>query len=230
MRAALPPELHSQQLRDATQILRGLVANSTAPHLVASTDGVVVLLLQVSDTEVIDECVTVLRGRGLSASAGIGRKVASLGQVINSYRDARLALTRAPTRPGDEPTVQRFEDFTVADIAISTGDDEQLRGRARDLLAKLEGSGPILETLIVYLEENLSINETANDLHIHPNSVRYRISRAGELVGRPLRDLPTIVDLYLALQVVARTGTSSIAGPQAGPNRDSPATEVRHQR
>lgn len=226
----LDPELHAQQLRDATQILRGLVANSSSPHLVAATDGVVVLLLQTSDTEVINECVTVLRGRGLSASAGIGRKVASLGQIVNSYRDARLALTRALTRPDEEPTVQRFEDFTVADIAISTGNEEQLRGRARDLLAKLEGSGPILETLIVYLEDNLSINDTANDLHIHPNSVRYRISRAGELVGRSLRDLPTIVDLYLALQVVARTRTASTAGPQVGPNPDTPAAEVGHQR
>ncbi|MGD9526468.1 MAG: PucR family transcriptional regulator ligand-binding domain-containing protein, partial [Pseudonocardia sp.] len=99
----LDPDLHAQQLREATQILRGLVANSSAPHLVASTEGVVVLLVQASDTRVVDECVAVLRGRALEASAGIGRKVASLEQIVNSYRDARLALTRALTRPDGKP-------------------------------------------------------------------------------------------------------------------------------
>ncbi|TYK51392.1 PucR family transcriptional regulator [Actinomadura decatromicini] len=205
-RRRLDPELHSQQLRDVTQILRGLVSSSSSPHLVGSHEGVAVVLLQCSDTRLVDEAVSVLSARGLQASAGIGRKVASLDLIGNSYRDARLALTRAT----DVPAVQRFEDFAVADIAISTADEDQLIRRSHDLLSRLEGSDHLLETLIVYLRNNLSINDTANELNIHPNSVRYRISRAEELIGGSLRSLPTIVDVFLAVQVIARNRAGSV--------------------
>ncbi|WP_158703302.1 helix-turn-helix domain-containing protein [Pseudonocardia dioxanivorans] len=211
----LDPELHGRQLRESTQITRALTANASAPNLVAATDGLIVLLVQASDTSIVEESVLVLESRGFSASAGVGRKVASLDQIVNSYRDARLALTRALTRPEGRSPVQRFEDFTIADIAISTGNEDQLRGRARDLLAVLEENSPILETLMVYLENSLSINDTANELHIHPNSVRYRIGRAEELIGSSLRDLSTIVDIYLAVQIAARMRASTTVGGKA---------------
>lgn len=217
----LEPDLRLEQLRSTLRKVRALIANSSVPHLVASIDGVIVVLLQTSGTEPVDECVSVLRSREVLVSAGVGRKVASLGSVGNSYRDARLALTRAMARAGDGPAVQRFEDFAIADIAISTGDEDQLLRRSMDLLAKVEGSGPIVETLVAYLENDLSVNDTAHELSIHPNSVRYRIGRAEELLGRSLRELPTIVDAYLAFQVAARRRSGNIsAGRQ--PRHDDP--------
>ncbi|MGD9990540.1 MAG: helix-turn-helix domain-containing protein [Dehalococcoidia bacterium] len=226
----LDPELHGQQLRESTQIARGLMANSSAPNLVASIDGLIVLLVQASGVSLIEECVAVLEGRGFTASAGVGRKVAALDQIVNSYRDARLALTRALTRSEGRSAVQRFEDFTVADIAISTGNEDQLRGRARDLLSRMDGNGPILETLLVYLENSLSINDTANELHIHANSVRYRISKAEELIGGSLRDLSTIVDIYLAVQVVTRMRVSPHVSLHPSVKHDSPPLADVRQR
>ncbi|GAA4555563.1 helix-turn-helix domain-containing protein [Pseudonocardia xishanensis] len=205
----LDPELHGRQLRESAQIVRGLMANASVPNLVAGTEDLIVLLVQASDAGSVEECLGVLEARGFVASAGVGRKVASVDQIVNSYRDARLALARAVARSGGGASVQRFEDFTVADIAISTGNEDQLRRRARDLIAVLEENAPILETLLAYLGNSLSINDTANELHIHPNSVRYRISRAEELIGRSLRELTTIVDIYLAVQVLARMRASS---------------------
>lgn len=231
----LDPELHGDQLRESTQVIRGLAANSAAPSLVAAVDGLIVVLVQAPDTQIVEECVKVLESRGFPASAGVGRTVASLDQIVNSYRDARLALTRALSRsegPRAEgrSTVQRFEDFTVADVAISTAGEDQLRGRARDLLARLEGSGPILETVMAYLDNSLSINDTANGLHIHPNSVRYRLGRAEELIGSSLRELSTIVDIYLALQIVERTRSSSTAGPSAPAAPDDGSVADARQR
>lgn len=60
------------------------------------------------------------------------------------------------------------------------------------------------------MQNDLSINDTANELNIHPNSVRYRISRAEELIGGSLRSLPTIVDVFLAVQVIARNRAGSV--------------------
>lgn len=211
----LDAELHTRQLHDVLLNVRGFLANSPVPQLVASIDGVVVILLQTADARPVDECVTVLGRRDLAICGGVGRKVASLSEVVNSYRDARLALTRSLSRSGSPSAVQRFEDFAIADVAISTGDDDQLQRRSLDLLTKIEGSEQILETLVVYLAKHLSINDTASSLSIHPNSVRYRIGRAEELIGGSLRELPTIVDVYLALQVAERGRRSASEIDQA---------------
>ena len=36
-------------------------------------------------------------------------------------------------------------------------------------------------------------------LHVHVNTLRYRIARASEVLGLDLADFPTQVDVYLAL-------------------------------
>jgi hypothetical protein len=40
--------------------------------------------------------------------------------------------------------------------------------------------------------------------------VRYRIGRAEELIGGSQRSLPTIVDVFLAVQVIARSRAGSV--------------------
>jgi DNA-binding PucR family transcriptional regulator len=39
----------------------------------------------------------------------------------------------------------------------------------------------------------------AETLHVHHNTVRYRLARVEELMGRPLKDPATIASLYIAL-------------------------------
>jgi DNA-binding PucR family transcriptional regulator len=56
------------------------------------------------------------------------------------------------------------------------------------------------ETLRVYLEENLSAMRTARRLHVHQNTVVYRVKRAEEILGRGIeqRRLELEVALHLA--------------------------------
>jgi purine catabolism regulator len=62
----------------------------------------------------------------------------------------------------------------------------------------------LLETLLTYLDADLNVNAAAARLHVHPNSLRYRLTRVEEELGRPVRSLATLVDLYLALRAEAR--------------------------
>ncbi|MDD6791924.1 MAG: helix-turn-helix domain-containing protein, partial [Thermobifida fusca] len=41
----------------------------------------------------------------------------------------------------------------------------------------------LLDTLSVYLEHASSLESTARMLFVHPNTVRYRLSRVAELTG-----------------------------------------------
>lgn len=62
----------------------------------------------------------------------------------------------------------------------------------------------LVTTLDAFLACSGSWNSCARRLHVHVNTLRYRIRRVEELTGRDLGALPDRVDFFLALR--ARTG------------------------
>ncbi|GAA2425282.1 hypothetical protein GCM10010191_41940 [Actinomadura vinacea] len=62
----------------------------------------------------------------------------------------------------------------------------------------------LLHTLEVFLSCSGSWNRTATRLHVHVNTLRYRIRRIEELTGRDLGTLEDRVDFFLALRAMRR--------------------------
>lgn len=62
------------------------------------------------------------------------------------------------------------------------------------------GDGMLRETLEVFLANNCSWTRTAEALHLHVNTVHYRIERVESLTGRDLSRLDHKLDLYAALR------------------------------
>ena len=64
------------------------------------------------------------------------------------------------------------------------GDTEARQQLVTEVYLPLQGAGsPLLDTLSVYLEHASSLEATARMLFVHPNTVRYRLSRISELTG-----------------------------------------------
>ena len=63
--------------------------------------------------------------------------------------------------------------------------------------------GPeILRTLEVYLlDQNSSIVETASQLFVHKNTVKYRLQKAGDILGFRIGDVPQSKNLIYALSL-----------------------------
>ncbi len=76
--------------------------------------------------------------------------------------------------------------------------------RAEPLFERLARQPAALETLIAYFEHDLNVSTTAVHLHLHPNSLRYRLSRIEEAIGAPLRAPAVIAAVYLALRAGGR--------------------------
>lgn len=53
----------------------------------------------------------------------------------------------------------------------------------RCLLPLVEVGGPLLPTVSTYLEDAVSLEAAARKLGVHPNTVRYRLKRVGEITG-----------------------------------------------
>ena len=184
--------------------LAGNAATSTGtPHLVGLYHGHIVLVLE-GDGGLLEGWTASLVAEGLPAVAALGRAVEAPARLVDSRGDAHLALhflTRTAARPG---RVLRFEDFELIDALLSAADPAELRARVDVILEPLRDHPPLMESLVAYLSADQNVNAAAEALHVHPNSLRYRINRVEELLGRSLRSPATMADLYVALRAETR--------------------------
>jgi hypothetical protein len=58
----------------------------------------------------------------------------------------------------------------------------------------------LVSTVRVFLDHGGSWQDAARALHVHPNTLRYRIARIEEVTGRDLSTIRDRVDVFLALQ------------------------------
>ena len=103
----------------------------------------------------------------------------------------------------------RFEDFDLGTFLVSEIAPERLEPKVDEILSVLRANPPLHEALSAYFAHDLDIAATAAALHMHRNSLRYRLARAEQLLGRSLKQPSTIAAVYLAL--VAEAG-----GPKPG--------------
>jgi purine catabolism regulator len=126
--------------------------------------------------------------------AGVSSSVVDFFAFAQAVAEARAAL--AVARDG----VVSYESLGLADALLAL----LPRGRSEhvsDALAPLRDERPeVLQTLRSYFEHDLDIMTCARALHLHPNSLRYRLAKIEKALGRSLRSPQTIADVYLALR------------------------------
>ncbi len=191
-----------------------------------------VLLTELLDalvTDVDGETFAVARIAGLGAVAALVADVReavrtvepALGSVRLSVGVSRV-VDAAALRSGlfEARHARKLAELSGGRATVVAGDDvashllllaavpEELRQSFRSRVL-----GPVLDydaahrselvhTLQVFLRHSGSWSQTAAELHVHVNTLRYRIGRIAELTGRDLSTFPDRVDLYLALDQV----------------------------
>ncbi|MFE2282791.1 helix-turn-helix domain-containing protein [Streptomyces sp. NPDC059443] len=125
---------------------------------------------------------------------GVGARADSAEGLRASLSQARFALTAAdaavPVRG-----VEQLD--TLAELL--SGVPPEVRGVFGTRTLGALGDGMLRETLEVFLANNCSWTRTAEALHLHVNTVHYRMERVEALTGRDLSRLDHKLDLYAAL-------------------------------
>jgi len=111
-----------------------------------------------------------------------GPVVPTLGDAGRSARAALAGLAAAPARP-DAPRPVAADDLLPERVMAGDASAvEALIARGHRPLAGAATSA-LLETTSAYLALGRSIEAAARELFVHPNTVRYRLRRVGELTG-----------------------------------------------
>jgi PucR family transcriptional regulator, purine catabolism regulatory protein len=76
-----------------------------------------------------------------------------------------------------------------------------------------EHATELLRSLALFLDENRSWQRSAELLHVHKQTLVYRMHRVEELTGRDLRRTADVVELWLALRALEFSRDAGPADP-----------------
>ncbi|WP_433254976.1 PucR family transcriptional regulator [Streptosporangium sp. CA-135522] len=139
---------------------------------------------------------------GIRVSIGVSAALSGPSAIRGGAEEAGHARRLAEARGG--AVVTSDEIYTHA-LLLATVPDDVRRSFAARLLDPLfdydrRHHSDLVRTLGTFLDCVGSWNACAERLHVHVNTVRYRIHRVEELTGRDLSSMADRVDLFLALR------------------------------
>ena len=111
----------------------------------------------------------------------VGPVVTDLYAAASSAAAALAGLRAAPAWP-DAPRPVLASDL-LPERALDG--DEAARAELVEEIYEplLSGGSALIDTVMTYLEQGFSLEAAARMLFVHPNTVRYRLRRVGELTG-----------------------------------------------
>jgi sugar diacid utilization regulator len=180
-------------VHDRRQSLEVALLEARLPHLLGPHGRGIAALVQGAPRAAVRELVE----RDREVVAGIGRPASGVAAVPDSLRDAELAVERVGHE--FEQRLLDFEDFDLGTLLISEAPRERIGPKVDELRAALRAQPLQYEALVAWFEHDMDVSAAAASLHLHPNSLRYRLGRVEHLVGRSLRKPSTIAALYVVI-------------------------------
>lgn len=189
------PAAGAEALRDVEAVLRR--KNLTSAWCLASDfqDGLVQLRPEVG----VDALVELLRELA-PGRVGVSATFDRLTSAPDALREARTACIAGTPRSAG---VVRF-DAQPLPVLLATA-PLQSEALARSVLGKVldlpeEDRRMLIQTARVWLACAGSTSTAAKELHLHRNTVRYRLRRVEQLTGRDLAHPASTAEVYVALE------------------------------
>ena len=141
---------------------------------------------------------------------GIGGTCRDPREITRSYEQAHRTIETL-RRIGRTGTVTAFADLGIHRLLLQVPQLAELRSFADDVLGSLspgerERRAEYLTTLACYLRENSSPQRAARFLHVHPNTVAYRIKRIEEITGLSMNSYRDRLTTQVALEILDALG------------------------
>jgi purine catabolism regulator len=138
-------------------------------------------------------------------SVGLGRIAKNLQAIPQSYREAQQALEIGHRLFG-ENKLHSFAHLGIYRLLFHLDGHPELTAFYQETLGPLlnadtRGDGTLIETLESFFRCNGNLSETARTMHLHRNSLLYRLGRIEEILGRSLEDAELRLSLQVALKI-----------------------------
>lgn len=138
-------------------------------------------------------------------SCGIGRIARHIAEIPRSFREAQQAL-EVGRRLFGEGKLHSFARLGVYRLLFYLDGQNELTNFYQETLGPLlshdaRNDGTLIETLEGFFRCNGNLSETARMMHLHRNSLLYRLDRIEAILGRSLEDSELRLSLQIALKI-----------------------------
>ncbi|WP_069803049.1 helix-turn-helix domain-containing protein [Thermogemmatispora onikobensis] len=137
-------------------------------------------------------------------SVGVGRIAQQIQGLGQSMREAQQAL-EIGRRLFGEGRLHSFARLGIYRLLFHLYGHEELTAFYRETLGPLlehdSRGGELIETLECFFRCNGNLSEAARAMHMHRNSLLYRLERIEELLGQSLEDSELRLSLQIALKI-----------------------------
>jgi len=170
-------------------------------------------------TDTVDEVMYRLREvpPGEHSYAAVGTPLPGADGFRQSHRQAHDGRAVAVASNSPQRRFTAFSDPGVALAALAGADLVAAAVWTGEVLGPLaadtENDERLRETLFAFLRTGSSYKAAAEEMHLHTNSVKYRVQRAIERRGRPIAD--DRLDVEVALLLCSQFGGRLLSPPHA---------------
>jgi purine catabolism regulator len=185
-----------QQAADVDRVADAL-ANAGLPCLILRQQDELFVLLH--DDDLARAALT----GALDATVGLSRPFSAEALLAVARREALWALDRAAEAGRDVVSYgdDRTERWLTSDSADLRALAEQVLGAVIDYDAA--HAGDLVTSVRVWLEHDRQTDRAAQALHIHPNTLLYRVRRFEQISGHSLTSTESLAEVWLALRATA---------------------------
>lgn len=137
---------------------------------------------------------------------GLSEPYSDLAKTPEAFREAESAAgiarrqiqAAAASASGAYRGIVRLDEVDPATWLLARRQSPQDKDKLNQFVQALNADNELKQTVICYLVNDLDIAQVASELFVHPNTVRYRLKKAENLVGGSLSNPRVIANLYLA--------------------------------
>lgn len=207
-----PPAATYASLRRIVEGVREYLRPELGPVLVGVRDGEVVALYPVAEPAVADsvraECVELATALAVDGvTIGMSGWHPGVAAIAIGYEEARAA-ERLAEGTGRSGRALAFDEVLIDHIVRSSPVIEHALDETLRPLVEYDRARhtDLVGTLEAYVEAGFNVTKSAAALHVHPNSVVYRLRRIKQLTGHDVHNPNELLVLILSIKRAALTG------------------------
>ncbi|MCK1993132.1 PucR family transcriptional regulator [Peribacillus muralis] len=133
-----------------------------------------------------------------------GQTYSNLLDVKSSYEESQYTLRMKNIFPDDMQLLVHYEELGMFQMIEAFAGHKQRHAHPSILKLKaydMKNQTELLQTLAVYLEKDCNPNEASRNLHIHVNTLNYRLKRISEVGAIRLKDPIQKMALFLNIKL-----------------------------
>lgn len=202
---ALRPKPDS--IEQMIQVIERILMSTGDKSFVTNSEGELILLFcnyrEDAIIKILNRIMTALHTHWHTFYLGIGDNLQNLDHISTSYKQA-LKMMNFNKKQGKKNEFCLYRELGLYKLFFALENTKVLEEYYEDCLGLLEEydlrkNTNYIEVLRLYLENNGSINETAETLFLHRNTVNYKIRKIEEMLGCNLSRIETRSKLHIAL-------------------------------